>query len=53
MEKQMNKIKINCILQGAVAEKFLAIKAKEDLENNTEVIRRCISEFYSLLFKEA
>lgn len=53
MAKQEKRIKINCILKGAVAEKFIDIKNCKGLENNTEVIRLIINELYPSIVKEA
>lgn len=50
MEQEGEPIKINCILKGDVATKFLAIKKRRSLENDTEVVRLAISEFYDILF---
>lgn len=41
----MEEIKINCILKGKVAERFLKIKELTGLKNNTEVIRLIIKEY--------
>jgi len=53
MGKEEKVVKINCLLQGQVAEKFLAIKQQKGLTNNTEVVRLIINEIYTALFKEA
>jgi len=45
-------VKLNCVLQGDVAHKFLAIKGKKGLTNNTEVIRLLISEFFAISGKK-
>jgi len=50
MEQDGEPIKINCILKGEAASKFLAIKKRRSLENDTEVVRLAISEFYDILF---
>ena len=52
MAQEGETIKINCILKGEAANKFLAIKKRRSLENDTEVVRLAISEFYDLLFPE-
>jgi hypothetical protein len=52
MENQSEKIiKINCVLQGDVAARFLEIKKRKGIENNTEAIRLAISEYYEAITK--
>ena len=51
MEKEEKLVKINCLLKGQIAEKFLQIKKRKGLTNNTEVIRLTIIEFYSAMVK--
>lgn len=43
--KMTNEIvKLNCVLKGDVAKKFLEIKREKGLSSNTETIRLMISE---------
>lgn len=37
-------VKLNCVLKGDVAQKFLEIKKKKGLSSNTETVRLMISE---------
>jgi len=39
-------VKLNCVLKGDVAKKFLVIKNQVGLSSNTETIRLMISEFF-------
>jgi len=39
-------IRVNVYLKGDVADQFLAIKEKKALENNTDVLRLIIREYY-------
>lgn len=38
-------VRLNCNLQGAVAERFLTIKKVKGLEQNTEVVRSLVMAF--------
>ncbi len=51
MQNQEKIVKLNCLLTGDVANKFLAIKEEKGLENKTEVIRLIVSETYKNLTK--
>jgi hypothetical protein len=39
-------VKLNCVLKGDVAKKFLRIKEQKGLSSNTETIRLMISDFF-------
>jgi hypothetical protein len=47
-----NKTDIRVELEGEISEKFLRLKEKFGLKNNTEVIRRVITEAYDRLIPE-
>ncbi len=51
LEKQ--KLDIRVTLVGKVREHFLEIKEAEGLENNTEVLRAIINEYYRTQHVEA
>jgi hypothetical protein len=51
MQKQEEKVKINCILTGQTAERFTAIKRAKGIWNKTEVIRTIINEYFSEHFR--
>ena len=51
MEKE--SLGLNVILEGEVKQKFLEIKRKKGLKNNSEVIRAIIKEFWTEHFPEA
>lgn len=53
MQKEEKLVKINCLLHGESAEKFLAIKDFKGIENNTEVIRSLIADFYRTNIRRA
>lgn len=46
MQKEEKLVKINCLLHGASATRFLEIKKFKGIESNTEVIRSLITDFY-------
>jgi len=39
-------IRVNVYLKGEIADQFLAIKQKKALENNTDLLRLIIREYY-------
>lgn len=53
MQKEEKLVKINCLLHGESAERFVAIKKFKGIENKTEVIRSLISDFWNQNLKGA
>lgn len=47
MQKEEKMVKINCLLQGDSADRFLEIQKFKGIENKTEVVRSLISDFWN------
>jgi len=46
------KVDLRCILDGDIAKRFLKIKHSKGLNQNTEVIRAIINDYFNDHFKE-
>ena len=46
-------VKINCILDGETAKKFLKIKELKGIKQNTEAVRLTVNEFYKTIVKDS
>lgn len=46
MQEEHEVLDIRLMLQGEVKDRFLKIKNKKKLRNNTEILRLIINEYY-------
>jgi DNA-binding NarL/FixJ family response regulator len=49
---EKNKLEIVLSVEGTIKDKFLAIKEKLGVSNNTEVLRYAISQAHKIIFGE-
>lgn len=46
------KLEVRVVLEGEVAQRFLAIKKRKGIGNNADVVRFVVSEYYEQMNKQ-